>query len=258
MFLTFFLLAIWDKDNNNETFRPNTVKNNDFTLCANGTHGYSVDFKGNFFYLDFNEKKLLSQGTVKGEPLRVRVINKQENTILILVKDKLYKIVNTEVQKEITLPKECEALEVNEPRDQVYVGDKKGNMHIYDYDLNLVSTTEIFGQAIYDIRASNNGKLIAVCDNTKVINIWDVEEMKVYASQFVFHQGRVFDLAWNEDDTRLLSCSLDRSVILWDIPGKQKINKHESVDKESCYSNSFVDGGYVVSGAMGTIYKFNN
>ena len=85
--------------------------------------------------------------------MRVRVINKEENTILILVKDKLYKIVNSEIKKEITLAKECEALEINEPKDQVYVGDKKGNMHIYDYELNLVSTAEIFSNAIYDIKA---------------------------------------------------------------------------------------------------------
>ena len=195
--------------------------------------------------------------------MRVRAINKEENTFLILVKDKLYKITNTEVTKEIKLPNESEALEINqaeggEKKDQIYVGDKKGNLHIYDNELNLVSTTSIFSQAIYDIKVSNNGKFIAVCDTTKVINIWDVEEMKVYASQFVFHQGRVFDLAWNDDDSRLLSCSLDRSVIIWDIPGKQKLNKHESVDKESCFSNTFIDGGYVVSGAMGTIYRFNN
>ena len=174
------------------------------------------------------------------------------------MKDKLFKINNTEVKKEIKLPNECEALEVNEVKDQIYVGDKKGNMHIYDYELNSVSSTSIFSQAIYDIKASNSGKLIAICDNTKVINIWDIEEMKVYASQFVFHQGRVYDMAWNEDDSRLISCSLDRSVIVWDIPGKQKLLKHESVDKESCFSNTFIDGGYAVSGAMGAIYKFSN
>ena len=257
IFIIYFL-AVWDQENKNESFRPNNVKNNDFTLCAIGTHGYSVDFKGNFFYLDFVENKLISQGSVKGEPLRVRIINKEENTILILVKDKLYKISNTEIKKELKLPNESEALEINETRDHVYIGDKKGNLHIYDYELNLVSTTEIFSNAIYDIKVSNAGKLVAFCDNTKVINIWDIEEMKVYASQFVFHQGRVYDMAWNEDDSRFISCSLDRSVILWDIPGKQKLNKFDSVDKESCFSNTFVDGGYVVSGAMGTLYKFNN
>lgn len=131
-------------------------------------------------------------------------------------------------------------------------------MHIYDYELNLTKSEEIFGQAIYDIKASNSGKLIAICDTTKVINIWDVEEMKVYASQFVFHQGKVFDLAWNEDDSRLLSCSLDRSMILWDIPGKQKIMKYDGVDKESCFSNAFVENGFVVSGAMGTLYRYSN
>lgn len=254
--MNFYFLALWDNENKNVTFRPNNVKNNDFTLCANGTHGYSVDFKGNFFYLDFVENKLVSQGSIKGEPLRVRVINKEENTILILVKDKLYKICGTEIKKEIKLPNDSEALEINDPRDHVYVGDKKGNLHIYDYELNFVSTHEILLEPVSFIKASNEGKLVAFSDTIKVIHVWNMEEMKPYTTQFGNHLGRVYDMAWNEDDSRLVSCSLDRSCIVWDIPSRQKLIRFENVDRDSCYSNTFLDGDVVVSGSMGTIYKY--
>ena len=208
--------------------------------------------------MDFIENKLISQGSVKGEPLRVREINKEENTILILVKDKLYKICGTEIKKEIKLNIESDSLEVNEPRDHVYVGDKKGNLNIFDFELNLISTHSIFSEPISFIKASNEGKLVAFSDNSKVINIWNMEEMNIYTSQFVFHLGRVFDMAWNDNDSKLVSCSLDRSCIIWDIPGKQKINRIEGVDRDLCYSNTFVEEDVVISGAMGTLYRYKN
>lgn len=97
---------------------------------------------------------------------------------------------------------------------------------------------------------------MAFCDTIKAINIWNMEEMKPYTTQFVDHKGKVYDMAWSSDDSKLVSCSADRSCIVWDIATRNVLHRFEIVDRDACYSTNFVDENVVVSGAMGTIYRF--
>lgn len=73
--------------------------------------------------VDLIEKKNILEGEVKGDPQRIRVINKKEKAFVILTKEALILFENGALAKEIKLPAESQALEVNEVLDEIYVGD---------------------------------------------------------------------------------------------------------------------------------------
>ena len=128
----------------------------------------------------------------------------------------------------------------------------------YDFDLNLKSTNNVFDNQIHFIKVSNNGKMIALSDSRKFIYVVDVETKVICIQNFVYHNSKIFDLSWNEDDSLLFSCSLDRSAIVWNIEKKEKMVQYHNVDKEICYSITWVKGNtFAVGGAMATVAKYH-
>ena len=117
------ILVVWDDENNCDSFKPTTLKSNDFDLFANGTQALSVNYNGKFYIIDLVEKKIILEGEIKGEPQRIRPVNKKEKAFVILTKDTLNLYENGVLAKQIKLPTESQALEVNEVLDEIYVGD---------------------------------------------------------------------------------------------------------------------------------------
>ncbi len=96
----------------------------DFDLFKSGNQAISVNYNGNYHIIDFNEKKIILEGTIKGDPQRIRALNKKESSFVILTKNTLSLFEGGNITKEVKLPVECEAMEVNELLDEIYVGDK--------------------------------------------------------------------------------------------------------------------------------------
>lgn len=63
------------------------------------------------------------EGDIKGDPQRIRALNKKEKSFLILTKDSLNLYENGALIKEVKLPVDSQALDVNEILDEIYVGD---------------------------------------------------------------------------------------------------------------------------------------
>jgi len=124
-------------------------------------------------------------------------------------------------------------------------------------DLNLKLSNEIFSNPVYLLKISNSGKILALADSVKFIYMMNAETKEMINKNFVNHNGKIFDLSFNQYDSILLSCSLDRSAFLWDIEKKIKLIRFESIDKESCNSASWLkDNNFAVGGSTGIINKF--
>jgi WD40 repeat protein len=123
-------------------------------------------------------------------------------------------------------------------------------------ELTLKLSKEVFTQPFYFIKASNSGKILALSDNVKFIYIMNAETKEMINENFVNHNGKIFDLSFNHDDSILLSCSLDRSAFLWDIAAKSKLIRYDLIDKESCNSATWLkDNCFAVGGSTGIINK---
>jgi len=121
-------------------------------------------------------------------------------------------------------------------------------------ELNLKLSKDVFTHSFNLIKVSNNGKILALADNIKFIYMMNAETREMINENFVYHNGKIFDLSFNHDDTLLLSCSLDRSAFLWDVEKKSKILRYEAIDKESCSSVTWLKNNYfAVAGATGVI-----
>jgi len=92
-----------------------------------------VNYNGKFYIVDLVEKKNVLEGEIKGDPQRIRAINKKEKSFVILTKETLNLYENGALSKEIKLPVESQALEVNEVLEEIYVGDNVILLLIFDF-----------------------------------------------------------------------------------------------------------------------------
>jgi len=104
--------------------------------------------------------------------------------------------------------------------------------------------------AVNCVRWSKNGKYLASCSDDKTVIIWELmpgvgtvfgsENRENWRCKWVLrgHTGDVADLAWSPDSTKIASCSMDNSVIIWELPTagqdqskKQELRSHTGIVK---------------------------
>jgi WD40 repeat protein len=98
------------------------------------------------------------------------------------------------------------------------------------------------------IKLSHDGNFVASGDSTKNVFIWKSSTKEIVNNRFVFHSAKVFEIDWSSDDTNLVSASLDRSVIVWDLPSKSKVKVFSDVDVEVVTAVTFVNDKEFICG----------
>ena len=78
---------------------------------------------------------------------------------------------------------------------------------------------------------SHNGEYFATAGNDKAIHIWETFDKKCRNVNSILHahSSPILEICWNNDD-RIVSCSIDKRVTLWDIYNGKYIIKYKDHD----------------------------
>lgn len=186
---------------------------------------------------------------MQGEPQKI-VSSKKENNVVYAVSNRsIYIISDGKVSMEAKcLNFEARSLEINEENNEIYVGASDGYIYTYDLSLNFLSKYKFHLGEVCIIRLSHNGKLVASGDNMKYIYVWNSATKEIECDRFTYHSSKVFDISWSSDDSSLISASLDKSVILWNLSTKTKKNVYSELDIEVVKASKFINDVEFVCG----------
>ena len=79
---------------------------------------------------------------------------------------------------------------------------------------------------MYWAKFNSNNKLIATCSLDKTIKLWNYSNYENQVSITLnhsfnnineMHKEPVYSVCFNKDDNRLVSCSRDKSIKVWDV-----------------------------------------
>jgi len=73
-------------------------------------------------------------------------------------------------------------------------------------------------------------------------------KLKLVTDNFCYHQSKIYQIAFSQDDSMIVSGSLDRNVILWDVAKKSKVKIFENIDNEVVITCAFIDNKSFIAG----------
>ena len=82
-------------------------------------------------------------------------------------------------------------------------------------------TVNAHGDAIFALRVSPGGELLASASSDKLVKLWELPGLKESA-RIEGHTNHVLALAFNSDSTLLASTGADRDVKIWDVKTREQ------------------------------------
>ncbi len=84
---------------------------------------------------------------------------------------------------------------------------------------------------IYTGKFSREGFLYATAGHDRSIMLWETfEENCRNITTLQGHSNAILDLQWSVDDSRLFTCSADKTVCIWDVYAAKRIKKLKAHD----------------------------
>jgi len=168
------------------------------------------------------------------QPISLAVSRLDDSLLyMLLISGKLLKVRENVIESERSFAFSATQIEINEDTEELYVGDKKGGIHVYslkDFESPERSSLAFHQNEVTSLAYSPQFKLLASADTLKNIIVWDTEQ-KTIKNEFYGHLAKVFTLSWAKTHQTLVSGGLDGITIVWDLASgtKRKIEgSHQS------------------------------
>ena len=101
------------------------------------------------------------------------------------------------------------------------VGGLDCKIYIYKLEcdtIHFIHSVEKHQASIACVSYSPDREKLASGDTNRVASVFKVSDAySVMLSNMVFHNARINGVAWSPDSVRLATCSVDQSIIIWDI-----------------------------------------
>ena len=127
---------------------------------------------------------------------------------------------------------------------------KKFYQHLKEHSFSNTDSLEVLQQKfqIFCILLSKDGSTLAVACENNIIYLWDMKTFKIKA-QLKEHTSKVVSMASTPLDNILLSCSYDKSIILWDFLTGDKLYVLSKQHTEPVFSMDISSNGlYLATG----------
>jgi len=163
---------------------------------------------------------------VDGYPIDISVSSNQK-LVCVLTAKGITSFIDNKMGSFYEIKGEPQSVSIN-PNDetQIVVGGKDKKLRVLslvDGKLKEVKVIDAIQSSIITrVRFSPCGKLLACGDSQKTIKVLDSSDWSVKYTDLL-HISSVSDLCFTSDSKYLLSCSLDKDAIVWDLENKKEL-----------------------------------
>jgi len=154
---------------------------------------------------------------LEASPLGIAPSRVDASTIFVLLDNgNLIKIIGDTIKEVYKVSKDSTCLEINNDDSEIYIGDKKGVIHIYNAkDMSEISTLTEYKYEITCIVYHLGSKRLAATDKHKLLYIYDMEKKVIVGNPMSGHSGAVWKCGWSPNGEYIATSSLDFSVTVW-------------------------------------------
>jgi len=183
---------------------------------------------------------------------------KDSGLIIVVLVDSIVILRNGQIVNKFAVKFQPSSVALSISENQVAVGGKDNNIHLYSLSgNNLSETTTLSGHrgALSSLTYSPDGKFLASADWNRDIFVWDLSSNTIKIQGWQFHSARINRLAWDSLSLHVASASLDGTVYVWSVqePGKRILVK--DAHRGGVNDVLFMDSNTIVSAGQDSTVK---
>ena len=167
------------------------------------------------------------------------------------------------ILSEIKIDKDPQSISIKPDGSEIAVGCKDKKVRVYKIaSQKIVDSPAEYAEntaKIQKVSYSPDGSMLASGDSNYDVVIYDTATWKAKYSNMTYHSSAVVDIDWSDDGKYMLTCSLDKNLIVWDLAGNKRI-KTEIAHNLGVSTCAFIDSETFISGGedfMCKTWKFS-
>ncbi len=114
--------------------------------------------------------------------------------------------------------------------------------------MELTNTLKHHHDELTAIKVSHDGTKVASGTSNKNIILWDASTKEIIHKKFSSHTSKIIDLDWSDDDSYLASCSMDKTVKVWNISETVVLKTFQNMDIDVLQKLKFVNENELICG----------
>ncbi|EFC42667.1 WD40 repeat domain-containing protein [Naegleria gruberi] len=167
------------------------------------------------------------------------------------------------ILSEVKIDKDPQSISIKPDGSEIAVGCKDKKIRVYKVAGQKIvdGATELAENTakIQKVSYSPDGALLASADSAYDVVIFDTASWKPKYSNMTYHSSAVVDVDWSDDSKYMLTCSLDKNLIVWDLAAGKRV-KTDMAHHLGVSTCAFIDSETFVSGGedfMCKTWKFS-
>ena len=199
-----------------------------YDIIRIGEHVITLGGSGVLTKWSVKDRRILESLHLTNQSLRSCDFSKVRNELAVGASDNCIYILdadNWHIKRTIRNAHDNSVFKIKYAPDGNYLWSGGRDAHLKTWDLerdfNLVSDQSAHWFTINDIAFHPEGHLLATASRDKTIKIWDASSFKLLKVIETIRDGghinSVNALYWSNYNNYLISCSDDRSLIVWDV-----------------------------------------
>ncbi|KAF0982040.1 hypothetical protein FDP41_011901 [Naegleria fowleri] len=154
------------------------------------------------------------------------------------------------VLSEVKIEKDPQSISIKPDGTEIAVGCKDKKVRVYKIaGQKIVDSSAEYAEntaKIQKVSYSPDGSLLASGDSNFDVVVYDTATWKAKYSNMTYHSAAVVDIDWNDDGKYMLTASLDKNLIVWDLAAGKRI-KTDMAHQTGVSACAFLDSESFVS-----------
>jgi WD40 repeat protein len=188
-------------------------------VASDSSHVWTAGLDNRVQYLDTKSPSWSADGSdLGGAPVGIAAANKDASLAAVILPEKVVLVRGSKVAGKVDLSTRPQSVAFSSDDKELAVGFSDGKIRTYAVSSDNLKESKTLSEhrvRVMSLNYSPNGEYLMSTDADRYIYFWGRDGQVKNRSGWTFHNSSVNDTAFNSSTSKVITCSLDQDIIVW-------------------------------------------